>query len=138
MDHPNSQRALAYFDELFPLDPSPMATQLQHAPPRQDIIADILAFDGFGAATVSEKKGNIPYFVNEFWTSGQRQAHSIHEVSYRACFKAQLPEFFISRLTVGERDFFIDDVRQLVVHVATGIEVDARGDERHHAKHQHG
>ena len=99
MDHPNSQRALAYFDELFPLDPSPMATQLQHAPPRQDIIADILAFDGFGAATVSEKKGNIPYFINEFWTSGQRKAHSIHEVSYRACFKAQLPEFFISRLT---------------------------------------
>ncbi|MEO6213414.1 MAG: DNA methyltransferase, partial [Vicinamibacterales bacterium] len=37
--------------------------------------------------------------VNEFWTSGQRQAHSIHEVSYRACFKPQLPEFFIQRLT---------------------------------------
>ena len=99
MDHPNSQRALAYFDDLFPLDPPPMATQLQHAPLKRDIIADILSFDGFGAATVSETKGEIPYFVNEFWTSGQRQAHSIHEVSYRACFKAQLPEFFISRLT---------------------------------------
>ena len=27
----------------------------------------------------------------EFWTAGQRQASSIHEVSYRACFKPQLP-----------------------------------------------
>lgn len=42
---------------------------------------------------------NIPYFINEFWTAEQRQSHSIHEVSYRACFKAQLPEFFISALT---------------------------------------
>jgi len=38
-------------------------------------------------------------YVNEYWTSGQRQANSIHEVSYRACFKPQLPRFFIERLT---------------------------------------
>ena len=44
-------------------------------------------------------EGPIRYLINEFWTSGQRQAHSIHEVSYRACFKPQLPEFFIERLT---------------------------------------
>ncbi len=41
----------------------------------------------------------IPTFINEYWTSKQRQAHSIHEVSYRACFKPQLPRFFINRLT---------------------------------------
>jgi len=41
----------------------------------------------------------VPYFVNEFWTSKQRAAHSLHEVSYRACFKPQLPRFFIERLT---------------------------------------
>jgi len=41
----------------------------------------------------------IPKFINEFWTSKQRQAHSLHEVSYRACFKPQLPRFFIERLT---------------------------------------
>jgi len=41
----------------------------------------------------------IPYFVGEFWTSRQRQAHPIHDVSYRACFKPQLPAFFIQRLT---------------------------------------
>ncbi len=38
-------------------------------------------------------------FVNEFWTSRQRAAHSLHEISYRACFKPQLPRFFIERLT---------------------------------------
>ncbi len=41
----------------------------------------------------------IPVFVNEFWTSKQRAAHSLHELSYRACFKPQLPRFFIERLT---------------------------------------
>jgi hypothetical protein len=41
----------------------------------------------------------VPTFVNEFWTSRQRQASSLHEVSYRACFKPQLPRFFIERLT---------------------------------------
>ncbi|MDH7510009.1 MAG: DNA methyltransferase [Methanolinea sp.] len=35
----------------------------------------------------------------EFWTPGQRQASSIHEVSYRGCFKPQLPAFFIGRFT---------------------------------------
>lgn len=38
-------------------------------------------------------------FINEFWTAKQRQASSIHEVSYRACFKPQLPRFFIELLT---------------------------------------
>lgn len=41
----------------------------------------------------------VPTFVNEFWTSRQRAAHSLHEVSYRACFKPQLPRFFVERLT---------------------------------------
>ncbi len=46
----------------------------------------------------------VPRYVNEFWTSKQRQAASIHEISYRACFKPQLPRFFISLLTEpGER-----------------------------------
>lgn len=41
----------------------------------------------------------IPTFTNEFWTSKQRAANCLHEVSYRACFKPQLPRFFIERLT---------------------------------------
>ena len=42
---------------------------------------------------------DVSTFVNEFWTSRQRAAHSLHEVSYRACFKPQLPRFFVERLT---------------------------------------
>ena len=41
----------------------------------------------------------FPKYTNEFWTSRQRQASSIHEISYRACFKPQLPRFFIDLLT---------------------------------------
>lgn len=40
------------------------------------------------------------YYINEYWTSRQRQAASIHEISYRACFKPQLPRFFIELLTL--------------------------------------
>jgi len=43
--------------------------------------------------------GGVPVLAGEFWTSRQRAAHSLHEVSYRACFKPQLPAFFITRLT---------------------------------------
>ncbi|MCU0632169.1 MAG: site-specific DNA-methyltransferase [Methanolinea sp.] len=39
--------------------------------------------------------------TGEFWTSGQRQGSSLHEVSYRGCFKPQLPAFFISLFTKG-------------------------------------
>src|ERR1700722_681661 len=41
----------------------------------------------------------VPTFVNEFWTAKQRAASRLHEISYRACFKPQLPRFFIERLT---------------------------------------
>lgn len=41
----------------------------------------------------------FPRYMSEFWTSRQRQASSLHEVSYRACYKPQLPRLFIERLT---------------------------------------
>ena len=41
----------------------------------------------------------VPVFENEFWSAKQRTANRLHEISYRACFKAQLPRFFIERLT---------------------------------------
>ncbi len=37
--------------------------------------------------------------MGAFWTSGQRQAAKLHEVSYRACFKPQLPAYFIKRFS---------------------------------------
>lgn len=76
-----------------------MFDQVNFAPTSGAFIDDLKAFDDFGQTTVTETVESIPYLINEFWTAGQRQAHSIHEVSYRACFKAQLPEFFIARLT---------------------------------------
>jgi hypothetical protein len=42
---------------------------------------------------------NVPVYEAELWTSRQRQASPIHEISYRACFKPQLPAYFIDRLT---------------------------------------
>lgn len=86
---------------------------LNFAPPspparRADFVEDILAFRDFGtetrrmvtrSATFEGAPLEVPAFVNEFWTAQQRQASSLHEVSYRACFKPQLPRFFIERLT---------------------------------------
>lgn len=64
-----------------------------------DFISSISAFDEFDSATQIEKYNGIRYYINEFWTSRQRQGNRLHEVSYRACFKPQLPRFFIDRLT---------------------------------------
>ena len=72
-----------------------------------EFIDEITGFDTFGKHTimipfeweVDGRKGVTMKAVNEYWTSGQRQANSLHEISYRACFKPQLPEFFIARLT---------------------------------------
>ncbi|WP_292346631.1 DNA methyltransferase [Methanoregula sp. PtaB.Bin085] len=56
-----------------------------------------------GRSTETRELGSgtetVKLFTNEFWTSRQRQASPIHEVSYRACFKPQLPRFFIGLLT---------------------------------------
>lgn len=59
--------------------------------------------DGTGPTTrvehITYKGKSYPVFINEFWTSKQRQANPLHEVSYRACFKPQLPRFFIELFT---------------------------------------
>jgi DNA modification methylase len=49
----------------------------------------------------------IPRYINEYWTSKQRQNNPIHEISYRACYKAELPRFFISLLS-KEMDVIYD------------------------------
>ena len=36
---------------------------------------------------------------DEFWTSKQRKSSSLHEVPYRACFKAEVPNFFIKKFS---------------------------------------
>ncbi len=78
---------------------------MQHRSRIDDFVDGLTNFDDFGTKTevveVSSSAGTPPllYFVNEFWTNAQRAGHALHEISYRACFKPQLPEFFIDRLT---------------------------------------
>lgn len=98
MAHSVAERAPAYFDDLFPERPAGPSGFTAKVP-LASFLDEVRAFDAFGAATVERIDHDIPYFINEFWTAGQRQAHAIHEVSYRACFKPQLPAFFIDRLT---------------------------------------
>ena len=78
------------------------------ASPQPEILRELRAFRWNGRPTkravtsVGLAKSRpivVETFVNEFWTSKQRAAHSLHEVSYRACFKPQLPRFFIDRFT---------------------------------------
>ena len=64
-----------------------------------DFVADLMRFRFAGQSPRNKSIDGVPFFVGEFWTARQRQAHALHEVSYRACFKPQLPEFFIERLT---------------------------------------
>jgi len=74
---------------------------------RQSLHSELENWREFGVVTRKfftpmrwgEEKREIQTFSNEFWTARQRQASSLHEVSYRACFKPQLPRFFIERLT---------------------------------------
>lgn len=77
-------------------------------PPSKSLPDGLAAFREFGQPTqvlrakfldATGRFAEVPAYVNEFWTARQRQAHSLHEVSYRACFKPQLPRFFIERLT---------------------------------------
>jgi hypothetical protein len=86
---------------------------LDYAPTRRSarprtLAEELAAFSEFGQATrklvttfpgANGQPRGVPTFVNEFWTAKQRQASSLQEISYRACFKPQLPRFFIERLT---------------------------------------
>jgi DNA methylase len=80
--------------------------QLTIFPPRdhnRQIVDEIAEFDDMGRKTEVLIHDGIRYFVNEFWTARQRQSNNLHEISYRACFKAELPRFFIERLSaVGD------------------------------------
>lgn len=63
------------------------------------ILREFANFQEYGRRSEIDEILGVPRIANEFWTSRQRAAHSLHEVSYRACFKPQLPRFFIERFT---------------------------------------
>lgn len=69
-------------------------------------LAGFLPEPGAEAAcdSVAAASGTYPRLSAELWTARQRQAANLHEVSYRACYKPQLPRHFIERLTApGDR-----------------------------------
>src|ERR1051325_1326485 len=71
--------------------PDQLASFREFGQSTRRIETPFITFDG--------RSFTVPTYVNEFWTARQRQASSLHEISYRACFKPQLPRFFIERLT---------------------------------------
>jgi DNA methylase len=83
-----------------------VSDQLRHSS-AASFASELRAFTWEGKRTIEEvttaecegRSITVPLLINEFWTSRQRAAHSLHEISYRACFKPQLPRFFIERLT---------------------------------------
>jgi hypothetical protein len=72
-------------------------------PRSEPFLAALRNFTEFGKASIEQELAvgalRVPAIVNEFWTAGQREGHSLHEVSYRACFKPSLPAFFLERLS---------------------------------------
>ncbi len=75
---------LAHYLQGFSLEPEENTDRA-----RSTTVVDSVRIDG----------KNYCRYTNEFWTARQRQACSLHEVSYRACFKPQLPRFMLELLT---------------------------------------
>ena len=44
-----------------------------------------------------KNSSGLKIYEGEFWTAKQRQGHSLHEISYLACFKPQLPDHFLTK-----------------------------------------
>ena len=87
-------------------DPAPALPSAQV--PDRSLAEELSGFCQFGRptqeriisfASFEQRPCQVSAWINEFWTARQRQAHSLHEISYRACFKPQLPRFFIERLS---------------------------------------
>jgi DNA modification methylase len=71
---------------------------LSGAEGRRGGLAAIAGAEGLWSE-LSHGGAGYPVVSREFWTPRQRQASSLHEISYRACYKPQLPRFFIEKLT---------------------------------------
>ena len=76
-----------------------VATIADHESLLGSFLAEVRSWRRFGRANRVDAVQACPRYVNEFWSAKQRGAHRLHEVSYRACFKGELPRFFIDRLS---------------------------------------
>lgn len=68
---------------------------------------DDMAPQGSSEGVLMVGQRQVRLVTGNLWTSLQRKSNSIHEISYRACFKAELPRFFITRYT-RENDVVYD------------------------------
>jgi adenine-specific DNA methylase len=66
-----------------------------------NFLETLQTFDGAKPIITEKLEGQLAFHQveGEFWTSAQRQGMNLHEISYRACFKPQLPHYFISRFS---------------------------------------
>jgi hypothetical protein len=60
-----------------------------------ELVEGLRRFQEFGSETIVESLDGIDYYINEFWTSRQRQANRLHEVSFRACFNRNYRVFLL-------------------------------------------
>jgi hypothetical protein len=99
-----SERRAAAQGVKFGMLASRQETSMFAASPATALSSMLRGFSLNGRRTAIERRDGVDFYFNEFWTARQRQAHRLHEISYRACFKPQLPAFFIERLTApGDR-----------------------------------
>ena len=64
------------------------------------LFEEVSSFDSILHSLTLHTEENI--LTGEFFTSKQRASSSLHEVPYRGCFKANIPNFFIKHLTKEE------------------------------------
>ena len=69
--------------------------------------SEIEKFNSFIEEPMTVGALTVKKIIGEFWTNRQRQASSLQEISYRACFKPQLPNYFIQKYT-NEDDLVYD------------------------------
>lgn len=102
--NPYQTELMFQLDTQAPTPSQSPALKVRHG----DLREELEAFNEFGATTrkilvpatlPDGERIEVPGYVNEFWTAKQRAASRLQEISYRACFKPQLPRFFIERLS---------------------------------------
>ncbi len=80
----------------------------------------------------------LPEHEHHRQVAGDANAQHREREQRKVLEEAVEPAAAVQVLAVGERHFMVDHVVQLVVHVADGVDMNARGDQRDHAEHRNG
>ena len=96
-----------------------------------------LAFEIKADQEIRANAHQFPKHEHHRQIAGNHQPQHAEAEQRQILEEAMKPARPMQVVAVGQRDFVIGHVVQLVVHVADGVHVNARGDERDHAKHGH-